>query len=131
MINQPKKYSAIPYISYLNPDKEFNRTLQVKLDEIEKQGKISLLRTGNNKKYFSADGLERKNLIWVHTVDNCILQIILRAAMSKSMDELIIYIDQKTLKETSSNLFKYITEQIQRVMIDFFAKSSIASLPFD
>ena len=33
LINQLKKYSANPYISYLNPDKEFNRNLQLKLDE--------------------------------------------------------------------------------------------------
>lgn len=113
LVNQLKKHNAIPFISYLNPDDKFIKVLQNRLDQIDKLGKLSLTSTGNNKKYFSEHGLEKRNLIWVHTVDNCILQIILRAAIYKTINELMIYIDQKSLKQTSLTFFEYLVKHIR------------------
>ena len=131
LVNQLKKHNAIPYISYLNPDEKFKKILQNRLEEINKLGKLSLTKTGNNKKYFSEHGLEKRNLIWLHTVDNCILQIILRAAIFKPINELIIYVDQKSLKNTSLNFFEYLIKHIRKGMTDTLTRGSGVGQPFD
>jgi len=131
LVNQLKRHNAIPYISYLNPDEKFKISLQNKLDEIDKLGTQSLTRNGNNKKYFSAYGLERRNLIWIHTVDNCILQIILRAATFKPVHELVIYVDQKSLSDTSLNFIKYLIKHILDGMTYTFTRGSGVGQDFD
>lgn len=48
-------------------------------------GAATLKITGNNKKYFSAYGLE-KNMLWIQTVNNYISQIILIATKIDTID---------------------------------------------
>lgn len=114
LIAQLTKHSAIPFVSYIEPDEDNIYKTQQKFDDIERMAKATLQSTGNNKKYFYADGLERRNIIWIHTINNCIGQIILNSTINDSVDEITIYLDQKTLKTTSLNLF---INQIKRELI--------------
>jgi hypothetical protein len=78
--------------------------------------------TGNNKKYFSAHGLEIPNILWIQTVINCIGQIILNASIKNSIEALVIYLDQKSLKTTSLNLFKNQISKEMSIMKDSLKK---------
>ena len=106
VIGQILKHSAIPFISYIVPDAKYFAKIHDKLDAIEKKAAATLKITGNNQKYFSTYGLERRNFLWIQTVNNCIGQIVLKATVKDSIDELVIYLDEKTLQPTSLNLFK-------------------------
>jgi len=111
LIGQIVKHSAIPFISYIEPDSEYYTKIHEKLENVEKMATATLEITGNNKKYFSIYGMEKRNILWILTVNNCIGRIILNATIKDSIDELVIYLDQKTLQTTSLKLFK---NQIER-----------------
>lgn len=111
LIGQLIKHSAIPFISYIEPDDEYLIKVKQRFDQIEEMAKVTLGTTGNNKKYFPTDGLKRRNMIYINTINNCIGQIILNSTIKDRIDEITIYLDQKTLKKTSLNLFN---NQIKR-----------------
>lgn len=111
LVGQILKHSAIPFISYIDPDDEYFMKINKKLNDIEKMATATLKITGNNKNYFSLYGIKKRNMLWILTVLNCIGRIILNATAKDSIDKLSIYLDQKTLHPTSLSLFK---NQIKR-----------------
>lgn len=114
LVGQLNKHKAIPYISFIEPNEEYINTIKQRFNDIEQMAQTTLETTGNNKKYFSAYGLDQRNMIWMHTINNCIGQIILNSTIAENIDEITIYLDQKTLKTTSLNLF---TNQIIRKLL--------------
>ena len=115
LVSEIKKHTAIPFVSFINPTEEYKKKIKSQFDKIELMAQVTLHTTGRNKKYISPEGLERRNIIWIHTVNNCIGNVILNATVLQSIDELYIYIDQKTLKPTSLNL---LLNQIERKIIN-------------
>ena len=107
-----KESHGIPFAAIVRPFPGYGNSLKSKYDKMLVMARAKCLLNGSNVQYLDNDGINLRNQVWDHAMQQAILHVVRCTMLSSSIDSVRILLDEKTMTKHRRNLF---TEMIYRM----------------
>ena len=118
------KNDILPMITFVRPGENYFHVLKNKMTKINLMARMTRLITGNNADYLTNIGFPTANFIWIFAMSEAISLSIYKNITIHKIDEIKIFLDQKTLagptrKFFLSNIYK-IPTLMKNTLLKFY-----------
>lgn len=96
---------AFPFVACVCPKEGYGRALQMKTEKMNLMARITRHITGANRRYLSEKGMQLRNFVWSHCMQQAVGQTIASAMFQGSIEAVVVALHKKTMATAHRTLF--------------------------
>jgi hypothetical protein len=105
LLRQFRQLNVMPHVAFVMPAAGYAARLHSKFDKMNVMARTRRLLDGANAKYLNEDGLNPRNFVWIHCMQQALVAATAKTVLLGPIDGILIHLDQKSMKAGERALF--------------------------
>lgn len=124
LLSSLKLNNIEPLINFVYPEDDYEVKFKKKMEKMEVMARYSKLMTNNKHLLLNNDGIPIRNFIWLQGIGLTIGHALLRMLSKEEINKINIFIDQKSMVNTTREFFEINVLDIPQKIINVVQKYS-------